>query len=103
MLIALIVFVSMLFMDVCETIKIDALSNERFGKWRRRTYASLSEVGHDVGSAFAVGVGGASIYHYGVSLVSMSILLALALAAVLGTILGVMAEEWLTNRNSQPT
>ena len=98
MIVAAIVFVAMLGMDICETIKIDALSNQRFSKWRRRGYASLAEVGHDEGSAFAVGVGGASVYHYGVSLVSAMILLALGAAAVLGTILGDMAEGWLTNR-----
>jgi hypothetical protein len=98
MLIPLIVFGSMLFMDICEAIKIDALSNEAWGKWRRRIVASLSEVGHDEGSAFAVGVGGASIYHYGVGLTSGMILLALGTAAVLGTVLGDMAEEWLANR-----
>jgi hypothetical protein len=98
MLIALIVFVSMLFMDIFEAIKIDALSNETWGKWRRRVVASLSEVGHDEGSAFAVGVGGASIYHYGVSLTSCMILLALGLAAVIGTVCGDMVNTWLTNR-----
>ena len=98
MLIPLIVFVSMLFMDICEAIKIDALSNEAWGKWRRRIVASLSEVGHDEGSAFDVGVGGASIYHYGVSFMSGMILLALGLAAVIGTTYGDMVNSWLTNR-----
>jgi hypothetical protein len=94
------VFFSMLFMDICEAIKIDALSNEGWGKWRRRMVASVSEVGHDEGSAFAVGVGGASIYHYGVSLTSCMILLALALAAAIGTTCGDMVNSWLTRKHA---
>ena len=101
MIIALIVFVSMLFMDIFEAVKIDALSNETWSKWRRRIVASLSEVGHDVGSAFAVGVGGASIYHSGVGLTSGMILLALALAAVIGTVCGDMVNSWLTDKAPQ--
>jgi len=61
---SLIVFVSMLFMDICEAIKIDALSNEAWGKWRRRIVASLSEVGHDEGVPSPSG-SRRSIYHYG--------------------------------------
>jgi hypothetical protein len=101
MLIAILVFCSMLFMDIFEAIKIDALSNEGWSKWRRRIVASLSEVGHDEGSAFAVGVGGASIFHYGVCLTSGMILLALALAAVIGTTCGDMVNSWLSDRDNR--
>lgn len=98
MIIALIVFVSMLFMDIFEAIKIDALSNPSWGRWKRRMVAGFSEVGHDEGSAFAVGVGGASIYHYGAGLTSAMILLALGTAAILGTIAGDMVNTWLCGR-----
>ena len=81
MTLALIVFCSMFTQDSAAALKIRCLNGVR----RRPWLAGLFEAVNDVGAALSIGIGGASVYRFGVSARSFEILAALALAAILGT------------------
>jgi hypothetical protein len=94
-ILALIVFVSMSIQDTAAAMKIRFLDGDQRHPWR----AGYCEAVNDVGAALSIGIGGASVYRYGVGVQTFEILAALALAAVLGTAAG----DWLSQRRKAKT
>ena len=90
MLVALVVFLAMAVQDTAAAMKIRFLDGDGRHPW----LAGYCEAVNDVGAALSIGIGGASVYRYGVSLSTFEILVALALAAIIGTRLG----DWLTGK-----
>lgn len=90
MWLALLVFVCMAVQDTAAAMKIRYLTG-RCRPWA----AGTCEAVNDLGAALSIGVGGASVYRYGISLQTFEILAALALAAVLGTVAGSRLSQRL--------
>ena len=90
MLLALLAFLSMAAQDAAAAAKIELLSAKR----RRPWLAGGCEAVNDVGAVLSVGIGGYSAGRTGASVQTVEILVALALAAVVGTVSG----DWLSNR-----
>jgi hypothetical protein len=93
LILALIVFVSMAVQDTAAAMKIRFLDGDK----RRPWMAGYCEAVNDVGAALSIGIGGASVYRYGISAQTFEILAALAAAAILGTKTG----DWLSQRKEK--
>jgi hypothetical protein len=93
---ALIVFVAMTVMDTAAACKIDLLNRKR--PW----LAGAAEIVNDQAGVFSYGIGGAALLRFGASGTTAVILVALAAASELGTVLG----DWVSTKlpdNPQPT
>jgi hypothetical protein len=86
-LIALIVFASMLVQDTAAAAKIDLLGTTHLGG-SRPWLAGYCELANDWGAALSVGVGGATVLKDGASVQTALIFIALGAAAVFGTVAG---------------
>lgn len=91
MLLALLVFLAMLVQDTAAAVKIEQLDAGH--PW----VAGFCEAANDVGASLSIGVGGGEVLRYGLSTRTLEIFVALALAAIFGTVLG----DWLSRRKEK--
>ena len=91
MLLALLVFISMAVQDTAAAMKIRFLD----GTTRHPWLAGYCEAANDVGASLSIGVGGATVFKYGLSVQTVMIEVALILAAILGTVVGCrLTTRW---------